>query len=88
MEGNDPIWQLIVETLRRECRVQVELNPGTRLREDLGLDSLALLTLAVAAEDHFRIYLQEDAQAPPQTLGEFAELVQRRCREQLHAKPH
>lgn len=87
MERNDPIWELIVETLRRECRVQGELPPSTRLREDLGLDSLALLTLAVAAEDHFRIYLQEDAQAPPQTLGEFAELVARRRREQDHAQP-
>lgn len=77
----EEIWQLIRTTLREQCQVQGELTPQTHLQRDLGLDSLALLTLAVAAEDHFCICLQEDSQAPPETLGQFAELVQLRLRE-------
>ena len=63
--------------------LQLHEKPGARKLPEM----YRLLTLAVAAEDHFRIYLQEDAQAPPQTLGEFAELVARRRREQAHAQP-
>ena len=33
-------------------------TPSQRLVEDLGLDSLKLMTLAVAIEDHFRIVLE------------------------------
>jgi hypothetical protein len=42
---------------------------------------MALLTLAVAAEDHFHIHLEEDPESPPQTLGDFVALVEQRLRE-------
>ena len=77
----ETIWQLVEETLRRDCKVTAPLSRETHLRNDLGLDSLALLNLAVAAEDHFHICLNEDPEAPPQTLGEFVSLVEQRLRE-------
>jgi acyl carrier protein len=77
----EAVWQLVEETLRKECRVQAPLSPTTHLRRDLGLDSMALLTLAVAAEDHFHIHLEEDPESPPQTLGDFVALVEQRLRE-------
>lgn len=77
----EDIWKLTEETLRRDCRVTGAIEPSTRLREDLGLDSLALLTLAVAAEDHFHLCLNEDPESPPATVGDFVSLVESRLRE-------
>lgn len=77
----EDIWKLTEATLREQCRVTGRLEPSTRLREDLGLDSLALLTLAVAAEDHFQICLNEDPESPPSTLADFVALVETRLRE-------
>lgn len=75
------IWQLVTTTLQQQFKVTAELRPDTRLKADLGLDSMALLTLVVAAEDHFKICLNEDPEAPPTTLGEFVALVQQRLDE-------
>lgn len=75
------VWKLTEETLRDQCRVTAPITADTRLREDLGLDSLALLTLAVAAEDHFRLCLNEDPESPPATVGDFVSLVEQRLRE-------
>lgn len=77
----EDVWKLTEETLRQQCRVTLPITAATRLREDLGLDSLALLTLAVAAEDHFRICLNENPESPPATVGEFVALVESRLRD-------
>lgn len=77
----DPIWQLTEQTLRAECKVRGPITRDTDLRADLGLDSLALLTLAVAAEDHFRLCLDENPEAPPTTVGQFVDLVKTRLAE-------
>ena len=77
----EDVWKLTQETLRQQCRVTLPITIETRLREDLGLDSLALLTLAVAAEDHFRICLNENPESPPTTVGEFVALVESRLRD-------
>ena len=82
MAASDPVWEITEKTLRTECRVTSAITPETDLFRDLGLDSLALMTLAVAAEDHFRICLNEDPAAPPRTVGEFVELVKLRLAEQ------
>ncbi|MBN9416398.1 MAG: acyl carrier protein [Candidatus Eremiobacteraeota bacterium] len=81
----EDVWKLTEATLRQQCRVTGVIEPATRLREDLGLDSLALLTLAVAAEDHFRLCLNEDPESPPSTVGDFVELVEKRLAE---GRPH
>lgn len=77
----EDIWKLTEQTLRQQCRVTGPIEPTTRLREDLGLDSLALLTLAVAAEDHFQLCLNEDPESPPASVGDFVSLVEQRLRE-------
>lgn len=82
MGGSDAVWRITEETLRTECKVRSEISPDTDLFTDLGLDSLALMTLAVAAEDHFRICLNEDPAAPPRTVGDFVALVHARLAEQ------
>lgn len=77
----EDIWKLTEETLRHQCKVAGPIEGSTRLREDLGLDSLALLTLAVAAEDHFHLCLNEDPESPPATVADFVSLVERRLGE-------
>jgi acyl carrier protein len=40
-----------------ECRAKPsEMTEATRLREDLGLESIAMIDLIVAIEDHFHVY--------------------------------
>jgi methyltransferase len=54
-------------TLRREMR----------LVEDLGLDSLKLLTLTIEIENHFHICLDEEAEAEIITVGDLARVIRR-----------
>lgn len=49
-----------------------------RLVEDLQLDSMRLLTLAMAVEDHFRIALDADDEASITTVGDLVLLVERK----------
>lgn len=65
--------------LRNQCAVKAEtITDRTRLQEDLGLDSLGLLTLAVEIENFYQIDLKENPSHPPQTVGELASLVNKR----------
>ncbi|MEW6283734.1 MAG: acyl carrier protein [Candidatus Eremiobacterota bacterium] len=70
--------EAIRDVLRRECGVSAEVHDDTRLVEDLGLDSVRLLTLAAELENRFQVVLGEDPNHPPRTLGEVAELLERR----------
>jgi len=54
-------------TLRREMRIV----------EDLGLDSLKLLTLTIEIENHFRICLDEETEAELVTVGDLARVIRR-----------
>lgn len=71
----------VEDLLRRECRVEVPLTSETRLVEDLGLDSLQFLGLAVALENRFRLTLDEDPEHPPATVAEPIRLVEQRLQE-------
>ena len=46
-----------------------------RLVEDLGFDSLKLLTLAAEIENRFRVTLEPDEEAGIATLGDLQELL-------------
>ncbi len=54
------------------------LAPEMRLVEDLALDSLRRLTLAVEVENTFRVRLDEDEEAGIETVGELVAAVRRR----------
>jgi acyl carrier protein len=52
-----------------------ELKPGDELVGDLQLDSLALVTLAVAIEDRFKIALPDDESHRPRTVADLCQLI-------------
>jgi len=58
-----------------------ELEPDDELIADLELDSLALATLAVAVEDHFKIALPEDGPRRPRTVADLCRLILDQVRE-------
>jgi acyl carrier protein len=55
-----------------------DLQPETRLVEELQLDSLKLLTLAVEVENRFRICLDEADEAGIVTVGDLVAAIRRR----------
>jgi len=61
-----------------------QVEPGQALAGDLHLDSMELITLAVALEDRFRVRLSESDAARVTTAGDLADLVARRA---LEASP-
>jgi len=65
--------QVIEKVLREHCRVTATVTPDTKLLEDLGLDSVGLLTLLTELENHYQTVLQEDFSNPPATVGELAQ---------------
>jgi len=62
---------------------EVELSPATELGVDLGYESLRLMELATAFEDHFGLAeITEDDAAEADTVGEVEEMVVRLVSEQ------
>ena len=75
MTADADIFETVVSVLRRACGVQVEVSSGTRLAEDLGLDSVGLLALALELENHYQLQLGEDPASPPRTVGDVVVLI-------------
>ena len=76
MQQND-----IQATLTRVLGEVAKVNPTAvardkRLREDLGLDSLTLIEVAVAAEDAFGVPLPDEDLECFQTVGDLIDYVQ------------
>lgn len=65
--------EVIEKVLREHCRVTLAVAPETKLLEDLGLDSVGLLTLLTELENHYQTVLQEDFSNPPATVGALAQ---------------
>lgn len=51
------------------------LTPELRLVEDLALDSIQLLTLAVEVENRFRICMNPEDEEGIETVGDLADVV-------------
>ena len=73
----------IIDRIAEVARVHLgwagELRPEMRLVEDLKLDSLKRLTLALEVENHFRICLDEEAAIL--TVGDLVEIIRERLDE-------
>lgn len=67
----------IREIARRELGYRGELEGRMRLAEDLELDSIKTLTLAVEVENRFRICLDPDSEAQIVTIRDLVAAVRR-----------
>jgi acyl carrier protein len=75
------IFQHLVRILEENHDMEGKVAPEQRLQEDLGLESMDLLALAVEVENLFQIKLEENPSRPPQTVGELVGLVHQRLSE-------
>jgi acyl carrier protein len=69
------VLEQIADLAHRELQWEGTLQPEQRLVEDLGLDSLRLLTLAVAVENHFEVCLDPQDEAELITVGDLVRVV-------------
>ena len=68
-------FERIVQILRENCELDesIEITMDTTF-QDIDLDSLAVVEIALECEDEFGI--QIDVEEPPKTMGAFVELVE------------
>jgi acyl carrier protein len=73
------VLEEICKIAARDLDVSREMRQSDRLRDDLGLDSLTMLTLAVALEDHFQVILSDETATRIETVGELARCISERA---------
>ncbi len=71
------VLQGIREVAQQHLGWRQELTPELHLVEDLELDSVRLLTLAIEVENRFRVCLDEDDELAIATVGDLVVAVQR-----------
>ena len=81
----------VLAELRRIARVDLDyqgpVEPGLRLKEDLQLDSMGMIVVAVGLENRFRIKLDEGDAGAILTVADLVKLVERRVAEAGSAPP-
>lgn len=80
MPSNEEILAEIGALARRHLDLSGQIEPATRLVEDLELDSVRLLTLAIEIEDHFRICLDPEDEQGMVTVTDLVEAVASKLR--------
>jgi len=75
----DEILAAIEDVAREHIDFDGLLQKDMRLVEDLELDSLGALTLAVEVENRFRIRLDPEVEAEIETVGDLVDVVGRLC---------
>ncbi|HTQ78672.1 MAG TPA: acyl carrier protein [Thermoanaerobaculia bacterium] len=66
----------IAEVVREHLDWRGPVTPEMRLVEDLNLDSIRLLTLAVEVENRFRVLLDEEDEARIETVADLIRAVE------------
>ncbi len=66
----------------QELEFQGALAPAMRLHEDLQLDSMSMIVVAVGLENKFRVRLAEEDAGTLLTVADLIALVERRVKEQ------
>jgi acyl carrier protein len=66
----------VAEVAKQHLGFAGEFDPRLRLVEDLGFDSLKLVTLAAEVENRFRVSLDPDEEAAIATLGDLVALLE------------
>lgn len=80
LQSPTEVLDVVTGILKEECGVTRAIELETRLLDDLGLDSVGMLALAIGLENHYRVVLEEDPEQPPVTVGDLVQLVEKRMR--------
>lgn len=76
MQSKDQILRWVVDTLKSEFQLDEEdLRPGAHLIDDLDLDSIDAVDLAVSVEQDFGVSLTEGELKSIQTVQDVVELI-------------
>ena len=67
----------VAELARDRFGWEEPLERGSRLVEDLGLDSLKLMELAVSIENRFEIRIDEATESEIVTVGDLVDIIAR-----------
>jgi acyl carrier protein len=73
----DEIVAGVREVAAAHLTLDGDLTPDARLVEDVGLDSLALLTLAFEVENHFDIILDPEDELNIRTVDDLIDSIAR-----------
>lgn len=65
----------IIELLRNLLEKPAELDPGTDMVSDLGLESVQIMEFVVTVEDHFDLMIDLDTLADVRTVSDLAVIV-------------
>jgi acyl carrier protein len=76
MPERSQLLQEVTGVLRGPCGVLPEIRESSRLAEDLQLDSVGLLALALNLEKRFQVRLPDNPETPPQTVGDLLDLLE------------
>jgi acyl carrier protein len=76
--NDEAILDGVAEVARVHLGWEEELTPEMRLVEDLRLDSVRLLTLAMEVENRFRVRLDELDEGSIETVGDLVAVVRRK----------
>ncbi|MEO6193462.1 MAG: acyl carrier protein [Thermoanaerobaculia bacterium] len=79
--SSEAILAGVAEVARVHLGWEDPLTPDMRLVEDLRLDSIRLLTLAVEVENRFRVRLDELDEGGIETVGDLVATVKRKLGE-------
>jgi len=69
----------VEEIARKRVGWKGSLREEDRLVENLGLDSLQRMTLAMEIENHFRICLDPEDEAAIETIGDLVRTIERKA---------
>ena len=75
---DEQILHAIGSVARDKLELEGELRRDMRLVEDLELDSIRLLTLAMEVEDHFEICFDEEDEEAIMTVADLVDTVRRK----------
>jgi len=77
MPDRESIRQTLIELLEAEhAEKPAVFNDNTKLREELGLDSVDVVSVVMQIERHFRIRLAHQELENLVHVGEFIDLIQ------------
>lgn len=76
-ENMSAVFGFINEVVKKHNYLDRELSPNDHLKDDLGLDSLGILTLLDELEEEFEVSLEpEELQQNHKSIGELVNLIE------------